>query len=129
MPKEQLNLAEGKIPYQVQASALLIGDDLAVMVYGGDKPHVGAIAVSIPRPSLDDPQVISSTTSVYAFIGHKEDELSKKMASKLASTLKRKVILTVGIHVDNITPAGIHEIENNCVKILEQLLRYYNGAC
>ncbi|MGI6318803.1 MAG: hypothetical protein ACOX1J_08810 [Dethiobacteria bacterium] len=123
MYQEQLSLVEGETPYQVQVSAFLIGDDLAVMVYGGDKPHVGAIAVSIPRPSLKDPQAISSTTSVFALIGHKEDELAKKMAGKLASALNRKVVLTAGIHVDDLTVSGIREIESNCSKVLEQLLK------
>lgn len=118
-----LSLIEGELPYQVQATALLIGGDLVVMVYGGDKPHVGAVAVSIPRPSLDDPGVISATTSVYALVGHKEDELAKKMADKLASFLNRKVVLTAGIHVDNITAEGIRAIENNCIKVMEQLLK------
>ena len=123
MYKGQLSLIEGELPYQVQATALLIGGDLVVMVYGGDKPHVGAVAVSIPRPSLDDPGVISATTSVYALVGHKEDELAKKMANKLASFFNRKVVLTAGIHVDNITAEGIRAIENNCIKVMEQLLK------
>jgi hypothetical protein len=123
LQKEQLTMVAGETPYQVQVSAFLIGDDLAVMVCGGNKPHVGAIAVSIPRPSLDDPQMISSTTSVFALVGHKEDELAKKMAGKLASALNRKVVLTAGIHVDNLTASGVREIENNCSKVLEQLLR------
>lgn len=127
--KEQLTLVEGGMPYQVQVSVSLIGDDLAVMVCGGNKPHVGAVAVSIPRPSLDDPHVISSTTSVFALVGHKEDELAKKMAGKLASALNRKVVLTAGIHVDNITTKGIREIENNCSKVLEQLLKQLTKNC
>ncbi len=123
MTEGQLTLVAGEMPYQVQASAFPVGGDLVVTVCGGDKPHVGAVAVSIPRPSLSDPQAISSTTSVFALVGHKEDELAKKMAGGLASSLNRKIVLTVGIHVDGITASGVREVERNCSKLLERLLR------
>ena len=52
MKEEMITFAEGNEPYKVKISALLVGDDLVVIVRGGEEPHVGAVAVSIPRPSL-----------------------------------------------------------------------------
>ena len=49
----------------MEISAILVGDDLVVIVQGGEKPHVGAVAVSIPRPSLADAEETSSSTSVF----------------------------------------------------------------
>jgi len=115
------------MPYQVVISAVPIGDDLVVLVWGGEKPHVGAVAVGVPRPSLENSEITSATTSVYALVGHKEDDLARMMAQKIASTLKRNVILTAGIHVDNISADGIEVIETNCRKVLESLISYYQG--
>jgi gallate decarboxylase subunit D len=117
-----LNIEEGVGLYRVSARVVPIGEDLVVMIWGGDRPHVGAVSIGIPRPSLENPQITSSTTSVYALIGHKEDGLAKMIADKLASVLERNVVVTAGIHVDNISMEGIKEIENNCSSILKRLI-------
>jgi gallate decarboxylase subunit D len=117
-----LNMEEGDGPCQVNVRVVPIGEDLVVMIWGGDKPHVGAVAIGIPRPSLENPHITSSTTSVYALLGHKEDGLAKMMADKIASVLERNVVVTAGIHIDNISPEEIKEIENNCGRILKRLI-------
>lgn len=120
--RQPVSLIEGDVPYQVRCDAFAVGDDLVVIVAGGDKPHVGAVAVGIPRPSLDNPQEISATASVFAMIGHKEDELARSLALKLATTLQRNTVVTVGIHVDNISPGGISSIEESCSSVLKRLI-------
>ena len=115
---------EGEIPYLIHLQAVLIGADLVVMIGGGTHPHVGAVAVSIPRPSLADPLVTSATTSVYALVGHKEDDLAKTLAHQIASTLQRKTVMTVGIHVEGIPPEGIATVKNNCQQAITRLLGF-----
>lgn len=117
-----ITFVAGSEPYRVEISACLVGDDLVAVVEGGEKPHVGAVAVSIPRPSLADAEEISSSTSVFTLVGHKEDVLARMMAGKIASALQRNVALTTGIHVDNISGEGIKAIENNCQIVLEKLI-------
>lgn len=105
----QVTLDEGD--YHLEAEGRLIGNDLLVAVWGGDKPHVGAVAIAEPRPSLKDPDKISATASVYALIGHKEDLPAKTMAERIAARFNRKVVITMGMHWDNLTPEGIATIE------------------
>lgn len=121
-------LSDGVAPYQVQAEALQIGEDLVVMVAGGKKPHVGAVAVGIPRPSLAHREKTSATASVFTMAGHKEDELALVMARGLAAALKRNVVITVGIHVDNISAAGIKGIEQSCHILQEKLIMKLSPA-
>ncbi len=117
-----LTLTEGAPPLQIRAEVCLIGNDLVVTISGGAKPHVGAVAVGIPRPSLDDPDIVSATASVFAMIGHKEDDLARNMARVLAAKLNRTVVITVGIHVDKISAEEIGDIEGSCNRLLENLL-------
>ena len=42
--------AEGS--YDLEASGQWLGPDLLVAIWGGEKPHIGAVAVAQPRPSL-----------------------------------------------------------------------------
>ena len=117
----------GADPYQIQIRALLIGDDLVVVVGGGTHPHVGAVAVSISRPSLADSRLTSASTSVYALVGYKEDDLAKTMSQEIASTLQKKTVMTVGIHVDGISPEGIKIVKNNCRQAMVKLLDFYKN--
>ena len=72
------------------AEAVWIGPDLLVWIYGGEAPHIGAVAMAQPRASLADPERTSATASVFAYVGHKEDALAKEAAEALASALKRQ---------------------------------------
>ncbi|HHU76400.1 MAG TPA: hypothetical protein GXZ24_05860 [Firmicutes bacterium] len=125
MKEKMISFVEGSEPYQVEISARLVGDDLVAIVEGGELPHVGAVAVSIPRPSLADASEVSSSTSIFTFVGHKEDMLARTMAAGIASALQRNVVLTTGIHVDNIPAEGIEVVENNCRKVLEKLILHF----
>ena len=71
--------------------------------------------MAIPRPSLKDEKKTSVTSSVFTFVGHKEDWVVKVLSEALASRLKTHVVVTAGIHWDAITPEGI--------KIVEELTR------
>ena len=108
--------------YDLSASVRLIGPDVLVAIWGGEKPHIGAVAMSQPRPSLKDPAVTSSTASVFAYVGHKEDELAKAAAEILAATLKTNVVVTAGIHWDNLPPEGIQKVVENSEMLVEMIL-------
>ena len=99
--------------YELEASVRLIGQDLLVAIWGGEKPHIGAVSAAQPRPSLRDPKATSATASVICFPAHKEDELAKAVSEILASVLNTRVVVTAGIHWDNISEEGIQKIIRN----------------
>ena len=108
--------------YDLTASVRLIGEDVLVAIWGGEKPHIGAVAIAQPRPSLKNPQVISSTASVICLVGHKEDELAKAAAEILAAALETQVVVTAGIHWDNLEPDAIQRIIQNGEILIDMIL-------
>lgn len=108
--------------YDLEAAVRFIGSDLLVAVWGGERPHIGAVAVGQPRPSLRDPDKTSASASVFCFIGHKEDELAKATAEILAAVLKTSVVVTVGIHWDDISPEGIRAVVRNSEALVENII-------
>ena len=100
--------------YDLSAHVRLIGDDLLVAIWGGEKPHIGAVAAAQSSPSLKDPKVMSTTASVLCYSGHKEDELAKSAAKKLAAALDTKVVVTAGIHWHNLSAEGIQKVNRSC---------------
>jgi hypothetical protein len=107
--------------YNLEAFVKKIGQDLLVAIWGGEKPHIGAVAVAQPRPSLKDPEVMSATASVICMPGHKENELAKAASEILAAALNTKVVVTAGIHWENLSEEGIQKIIWNS-KILVDLI-------
>jgi hypothetical protein len=108
--------------YNLEATAVWIGPDLLVYIWGGEAPHIGAVAMAQPRPSLADPSVTSSTASVFTYVGHKEDLLAKQTAEALSAALKAKVVVTAGIHWDGLDQAGIETVVANSKALLGLLL-------
>ncbi|MCB2227358.1 MAG: hypothetical protein KQH53_11830 [Desulfarculaceae bacterium] len=108
--------------YNLEAAAVRIGPDLLVYVWGGEAPHIGAVAMATPRPSLADPARASSTASVFTYVGHKEDRLAQNMAERLSAGLKTKVVLTAGIHWDGLDREAIELVQANSEKLTELLL-------
>ena len=122
MAKAEFTLKTDTGAYDLTASVRWIGPDLLVAIWGGEKPHIGAVAVAQPRPSLKDPEVTSATASVICNIGHKEDELVKAASEILASVLKTQVVVAAGIHWDNLDENGIQTIIKNSRILVEMIM-------
>lgn len=112
---QDLTLERGRI--KINMKAFLIGKDLCVIIAGGDAPHIGCVTLSVPRSSLSDPDIKSATTSVLNLLGHKDDEAANYVSKTLSSRLNKNVVVTCGIHVDNITSEEI----NIAISLLNRL--------
>jgi len=111
----------GSPPYKVEAQVTLIGLDLLVALYGGSKPHIGSVVVALPRPSLKDKKQMSSTSSVYNFLGHKDYVIAQRVAELLSSRLNKNVVVVAGIHIDRISKKGIAKVIDNCDKLAQKI--------
>ena len=125
MKKFSVEVSKG--PLRIYSLVQRIGSDLLVAIWGGTHPHIGAVAMAVPRPSLKDPRKVSATSSNFTFVGHKEDLLAKKISEKIASQLKTNVIVTAGIHWDKLPPHKIGTIEKLTEKLTDQILRKLQG--
>ena len=117
----EINTDEGA--YELSAGVRLIGGDILVAIWGGEKPHIGAVAAAEPRPSLNDHDVMSATASVICYLGHKDDDLAKTAAETLAAAFNTKVVVTAGIHWDGLSQEGIRQINKNGELLLNSVLK------
>ena len=114
-------LSSGKAPHQVSARIIPCGNDLLVCIEGGDSPHIGAVALGIPRPGLSNPTKTSASASVLCVTGHKEDELARSAALRLSSHYNCRVVITVGIHIDDAQPEDLAKLETAFQKLLNKI--------
>jgi hypothetical protein len=122
MAIKEFSMQTNEDSYNLSASIRLIGEDLLVAIWGGERPHIGAVAVAQPRPSLKDPDATSASTSVFCFVGHKEDELAKASAEILSATLNTPVVVAAGIHWDNLDEEAIERIIKNSEILVDMIL-------
>ncbi len=112
--------AEG---FKVHGLVQKLGEDLLISLWGGTKPHIGAVGMAEPRPSLKDPQKWSATSSNFTFPHHKEDLLVKRLSEKIASQCRAKVVVTAGFHWDNLKPREIRLVEELADELGDLILR------
>ena len=111
----------GKAPYLVSAAAAFCGQDVVLIVGGGTVPHIGAIAVAMPRPSLSPGGRPSASASVICALGHKDDLPARELALLLASLLNTTVTVTAGIHLDEAKPEDLEILHQNWQKLTKLL--------
>lgn len=116
---------EGRL--KVKMLVTVTSDGLVAQIFGGDKTHVGAVAISIPRPGLADPGRVSCNTIVVPVVGHKDDEIAKPVAEDIARSWGSIVTVVAGIHVDNAGAEEIEIIKNNCKEASDKLINDLRG--
>ncbi|MBI6871126.1 hypothetical protein [Clostridium aciditolerans] len=120
---QDFSLENGRI--KINMKAIAIGEDLCVIISGGDSPHIGCVTLSVPRPSLADARVVSATTSLLNLVGHKDDEAARYVSHAISSRLNKNVVVTCGIHVDNITSEEIKVIMDLLKQLTDMLIQKY----
>ncbi len=118
----QFKISTNEDSYNLIASVKFIGDDLLVSIYGGDRPHIGAVSMAYPRPGNDNSDLISSTASVFCFSGHKEDDIAKSTSQLLARTINSNVVVTAGMHWDDIDKDGIKKVIENSQILVNMII-------
>lgn len=115
-----LTIEKGRI--KINLKTIIIGKDLCIIISGGDSPHIGSVTLSVPRPSLSDFNKSSATTSVLNLLGHKDDEAARYVSHTISSKLNKNVVVTCGIHVDNITAEEINIVMDILKELTNMLL-------
>ena len=90
--------------------AVRMGSDLLVGIYGGDRPHIGAVAGGRPVPAGDAGEPRTEATSVIALPGHREDQVARDAAQRIALKTGSVVSVSCGIHLESITVAEISSV-------------------
>ena len=118
---ETTQIGLGIEPYNVVATIISCGRDIVICIGGGEKKHVGAVALASPRPSLKNIGETSATASVLCLVGHKDDILARTAALRLAAAFKTNVLVSVGLHMDSATEADINILQNNFDKLINEI--------
>lgn len=109
---------------RISIKSILVGQDLCIIISGGDIPHIGCVTLSICGESIHS-NGNSCTTSVLNLSGHKDDKVVKYIADKVSPILNRNVVIIGGIHIDNIEQKEIDFILSSSDEIAERIIDMY----
>ncbi len=112
--------------YLIRCDIIPMGADYTLAVYGGQKPHAGSVVMATARPSLTG-EGISATSSVLNGIGHKDEAVARLFAEKVAKTHNCTAVCVCGIHVDDMTPDQIDEVQDAAGRLLDRVLAETDG--
>lgn len=107
--------------FDVEVRATFIGADLLVTCTGGDKPHIGAVAVAHPRDHHDASEPQGPVANIICLSGHREDELARSASLKLCNLLETTVTVVAGMHWREIDKQGIEQVVTNVENLIEEL--------
>lgn len=115
------NTVAGEGRYRVQLMANLTGEGINVLLTGGEKPHIGAVVMSIPRKSSTS-EGLSSDSWVLPVPGHKDVEAAKPVAEMLCRAMAQTIVVTAGIHIERAENWELDLLLQNSMDAARQLL-------
>lgn len=103
-----LGLENTSVDYKINS----VGDDLHISITGGDI-HIGGVGL-----------VSNGTYNILSVENHKEYELIQPLAKRLTKYDEITILISAGIHVDEITLDEIREIVKNNEIAIDKIDKY-----
>lgn len=97
--------------YTIEAYVINCGNDLNISICGGSEYHIGACSICMP----------DFLPVTYTCVNHRDNLISDVFAKDLAEHFRSKVVVSVGIHIDNATEAEIERLISNCNLLLRKI--------
>ena len=110
-----VSYGEGK--YEIIACFNAIGDDLVVLIGGGEKPHAGCVVMCEPDKAKG-----KVTTSVHTFTTHRDEVVATPIAEELCRRTGAKVVCVCGIHVEKATKKEIELLVKNANELGKKIM-------
>ena len=85
---------------------------MQVGLFGGDKPHIGAVGILDP----------AGKTTVTQFEEHREGVLCQQWCEALAKAGHIPAVMSAGVHYDNVSKEEIVQIVRLCNELLKDML-------
>lgn len=119
-PVDHFQISWGDHPYNMTAIVVLMGDDLILSVGGGEKPHIGSTAVAYQAPDENNAGQRTIVVKDITILNHKEKEIVRSAAMRLAEKFNCNVQVSAGLHVDHATKEAIEKLVENFDEMIEK---------
>jgi gallate decarboxylase subunit D len=98
---------------EINLAAYDMGQDICVIITGGDTPHLGALTVGSENHE----------NQTFAFDSHKEFAVTELFGDRLRGAFEGNFAICCGIHLDQITKSEISVVMDLCRDMAEELIK------
>lgn len=113
----QITLEAQRGRIRLRMTAQFLGRDLCVTLSGGDKPHIGAVALAGSR----------TPASALVLPEHREGELAQRIAGTIAAEFNVAVSVSCGVHLDEVLPEEIRDVLELAEELTRELVSHIEG--
>lgn len=96
---------------KISLKVIKMGQDLCVILTGGDKPHLGALTTGSSLVNLN----------TFTFPGHKENFVTEIIGDILKKEFSGNFVVCCGIHLDDISKEEIQKVLYLCEEMVIEL--------
>lgn len=96
----------------IMVDATVTDSGVQIGLFGGDKPHIGAVGTLAPDGKI----------TVIQFEGHREGILCQQWCDALAKAGCTPAVVSAGVHYDNASKEEIVQIVQLCNELLKDML-------
>jgi hypothetical protein len=139
MKCERMLVTAGEYPFDVWAEIRAVGDDIDIIVGGGEKPHIGGVALAEPAVTVHPVtgETVSadegtesgfSRIAVLSAAGHKDVAIAEMFAATFCSEFGVRVAAGSGVHIDDATEEMIEQLMDTCSTLLGKSLEAWRSA-
>lgn len=118
--REQISLSYGEGRLGVHILATLTADGVAITLTGGERPHVGGMAMSIPRQQQTELKSRPETW-ITPRPGHRDSDIATLVAELLCRETGCCTAVIAGIHIDQATREEIDLLLQNSQEATRRL--------
>lgn len=111
-----IEVGEGR--HKVWLISFVMGEDLLVIIGGGEKPHLGGFSLCIDGPPIS-----------ISLLNHKDYLISHEAAERIRKKINRNIIVICGIHIDKATDYDIKILVENSRECINRFLINPSNAC
>ena len=96
----------------IVARATLFPEGIHILIYGGDRPHIGAVTIISPEGAEE----------TVRFPTHRDDVVSRHWGKRLQAEGFLPAVVEAGIHYDGLTKEGVDAVIRATDLLLKRLL-------
>lgn len=110
----------------IQMEVTPVGDDLHILLIGGDHPFLGCTAYAEPASEPEDPDVPSCDISIITNLENPESTFCIYVADRICKATGKKVLCTGGIYVENPSEQEMGKLYENVDDLIKEWLSFYD---
>ena len=110
---------------KIEMEVTPVGEDLHILLTGGDQPYLGCIAYATPVQDPENPEKPATDISIISTLENPEESFCIYVADRLCKATGKTVVCSGGIYVPNPTKKERAKLVENVDDLIKDWVFFY----